>query len=207
MFHFINANMQLGYGDNRKIIVGETLTVDCEPVLCKSGLHASERALDALYYANSSIVTIVELGGKIVHGEDKSVGTERTVLAIADIEEELKLFARQCALDVIHLWNPEQIVIDYLHTGDESLRASAWASASASPWASARDSALASASARDSARDSTWASASASAWDSARDSAWASAWASARASAWANHRKMQNNRLEDLIFYARDYNG
>ena len=47
----------------------------------------------------------------------------------------LRAFARQCALDVIHLWNAPQVVRDYLTTGDESLRDAAGNAAYAAVYA------------------------------------------------------------------------
>ena len=48
-----------------------------------------------------------------------------------------------CALDVIHLWNPPSIVIEYLKTGDEKIRAAASdaarAAARAATWAAAQN--------------------------------------------------------------------
>jgi hypothetical protein len=41
-------------------------------------------------------------------------------------DEKWRLFTRQCALDVIDLWDAPAVVRQYLETGDESLRASAW---------------------------------------------------------------------------------
>jgi hypothetical protein len=67
----------------------------------------------------------------------------------------LRDFARQCALDVVHLWDCPPIVKEYLTTGDESL------------WAAARDAA--------------WAAAWAAAWDAARAAAWAAASGAQRA--------------------------
>lgn len=40
--------------------------------------------------------------------------------------------ARRFALDVVHLWNAPPVVIEYLHTGDESLRAKACKATNAS---------------------------------------------------------------------------
>ena len=40
-------------------------------------------------------------------------------------------------LDAAHLWNAPQIVLDFLKTGDESLRAAARAAAWAAAWAAA----------------------------------------------------------------------
>ena len=48
-YHFIRINdagqPYLGHDDNRIVTVGETITVDGEPELCKRGLHASKRGL------------------------------------------------------------------------------------------------------------------------------------------------------------------
>ena len=179
-WYFSDESRRLRYGDGREIAVGVTHTVDCVPVLCKFGLHASVRAIDALEYAPGPIIWIVELGGIVVEGDDKCVATERTYTAGGvDATETLRAFARACALDVVHLWDAPQVVKDYLVTGDESLRASAWAAAS---WASARDAAMAS------ARASAWAAAS---WAAARDAA--------RGAARGAARDAQNARLESML--------
>jgi len=178
---------RLGYGDGREVRVGETLTVEGEPVLCSAGLHASKRAIDALQYApgGSPSLCRVTLGGTILHDSDKAAATERTVVAMLDTattERLLREFARWCALRVIHLWDAPEIVRQYLETGDETIRAAAWAAARDAARAAAWDAASAAASAA--ARDAAWAAA----WAAARDAAWAAAWAAARdaarAAAW-----------------------
>lgn len=95
----------------------------------QTGLHASLHPLDALQYAPGEILCRVEMGGDIVYGDDKLVATERTVIAMGDATEMLRKFSRLCALDVIHLWDAPQVVIDYLNTGDESIRDAAWGAA------------------------------------------------------------------------------
>ena len=180
-YHFINNNKRLGYGDDRIVKVGRTYKVGCQPVLCESGLHASKRLIDALRYAPGPILCKVELGGTIIFGDDKVVATERTVVAMADVSEILRKFARLCALDVIHLWEAPEVVRKFLKTGDESLRAAAWAAARDAAWGAARDAAWAAAwdaardavravaAARNAARDAD--AAVAAAWDAARDAA------------------------------------
>jgi hypothetical protein len=142
-------------------------------VLCESGLHASIRAIDALQYAPGPWVSLVECGGETIHGDNKLVCRERRVLWVYDATEELRLFARLCALDVIDKWDAPPVVRDYLETGDEDLRAAASAAASAAAWAAAS------------------AAASAAAWAAAS----AAARAAARAAAWA----AQNSVLERLL--------
>jgi len=87
--------------------------------------------IDALPYAPGPVVYRVVGSGIIVpHGDpiDKYACSERTYVSDGiDISDTLNLFARKCALDVIHLWNPPEIVVRYLKTGDESIRAAAWA--------------------------------------------------------------------------------
>ena len=150
-YYFSNKDKKLAYDDNREIKIGTTHKIKGEPVLCNHGLHASKRIIDALNYAPDSILWIVELGGKVIHSNDKSVATERTYIGGGiDISETLRKFARMCALDVAHLWDCPDVMMQWLKTGDESIRKSAWDSARASAWDwdSARTSASASASAR-----------------------------------------------------------
>ena len=82
----------------------------------------------------------------------------------------MRLFARLCALDVIHLWDAPSLVRQYLETGDESLRKKAVAASKAAAW------------------DDAGASAVAAAWAS---SAWAAAWAAAR--------ELQTKRFVELF--------
>ncbi|WP_246688735.1 hypothetical protein [Mesorhizobium sp. M4B.F.Ca.ET.143.01.1.1] len=148
--------------------------------ICASGLHASERVIDALQYAPGSTICRVTCRDIVTRQSDKFVCRERRIdWRIADGDELLRSFARRAALSVIHLWDAPAIVKQYLETGDESIRAAAWAAA----WDAAR--AAARAAARDAARDAAWAAAWAAAWDAARAAAWAAARDAARDAAWA----------------------
>jgi hypothetical protein len=131
-WYFTDRNERLRYGDGRKIKVGITHEVEHEPALCKSGLHASKTVLAALNFATGPILYRVQVGGKIKSDADKMCGTSRKYLARIDaeqMEQMLHLFARQCALDVAHLWDCPPIVRDYLETGDEEMRSGAATSA------------------------------------------------------------------------------
>jgi hypothetical protein len=134
--------------DGRKIVVGERLTVPGPLVLCQHGLHGSIRCLDALGYAPGQWLHRTRHAGEILVDGDKLCSTARTVLARVDFTAQLRLFARQCAADVLHLWEAPQVVRDYLATGDETLRpaarAAAWAAGDAA-WAAARAAARAAA--------------------------------------------------------------
>ena len=136
---------------------GVKLVYDGEIKLCNTGYHASLHPFDALKYAPGNTLCLVECGGEIIHGDDKLVCAERTIIKRIDAEPLLRDFARWCALKVVHLWDAPDVVVEYLKTGNESLRADA----------------------RDAARDA----ARAAAWAAACDAAWAAARAAARA-AW-----------------------
>ena len=96
MFHFLPESKTLGYGDGREVRVGETLTVEGDPLLCERGLHASKSIIDALSFFRGPVLTVVRLGGKVLHADDKSVGTERTCLWMKDISSTLRIFACDC---------------------------------------------------------------------------------------------------------------
>jgi hypothetical protein len=169
-WHFARADRKLGYGDNRLIDVGTIHKVDATPKCCTAGLHGSIKAVDALTYAAGPIISRVRISGIIDNQSDKLCGQKREYLAIADATEELRSFARWCALHVIHLWNVPEIVRQYLDTGDESIRAAA--------------------------RDAAWAAARNAAKDAAREAARAAAWTAARDAAWAAAVDAQNAELD-----------
>jgi hypothetical protein len=149
-----NGEPALGHGDDRLIKVGETLTVEGEIELCENGLHACRNLIDCLRYCEGTVICEVELSGAIVHDEDKSAASSRTVLALTTAEEGEKIlrsFARWCALQVIHLWDAPDVVRQYLETGDESSRAAARAAAGDAAGAAAMDAAWAA------AMDAAWA--------------------------------------------------
>ena len=159
-WHFCSINRRLGYGDNREITAGESLTVDCEPILCRQGLHASERIIDALRYSTGSVISYVELRGTIVRGDDKAVATERHTYWMLDAKDLLREFACWCALSVIDKWDPPDVVIRYLKTRDETIQNEARIAARAAAWAAAGDIAGA-------ARAAAWAATEGAAWNAA----------------------------------------
>ena len=185
---------KLANGDNREIKLGITHSLDGKIIPCEYGLHLSKRPIEALRYAQSSIIYKVVGSGIVVpHGNpvDKYACSKRKYVAGGvDISVTLRHFARLCALDVIHLWNAPKVVVEYLNTGNEKNRAAArdaaWAAARAAArdaaWAAARDAAWAAT--RDAAWAATWAAAWAAAWDAAWDAARAAARAAARSAAW-----------------------
>ena len=210
-YHFVRVNKDgqayLGNNDGRIITVGEPVTVEGTPVLCRHGLHASARIIDALEYCPEGDVALcrVELGGTIIRDTDKSDAQTRTIIAMLGAERTTTLlqdFARWCALQVVDLWDAPDVVREYLTTGDETLRAdaadaaeAAWKAADAAQEAelqrlfheeAARDAAAASAaSARSAAGAARSAAGAAGAAAAGAAAAGDAAWAAARAAAWA----------------------
>ena len=122
---------------------GKTLTHEGPIEICSTGLHFSRTAWQALSYAPGNMlhrVVCEEIADE--HMGDKAVCRKRTIVLSIDAEKLMRDFGRKCALDVIHLWDAPQVVIDYLKTGDESLRDAAgdaaWAAARAAAWDAAR---------------------------------------------------------------------
>jgi hypothetical protein len=83
--------------DGKKVCVSQTLEVKGPLELCRHGLHASKRAIDALAYAPGPIICHVELSGEIVNGDDKACASQRRCLAKADATLVLHEFACWCA--------------------------------------------------------------------------------------------------------------
>jgi hypothetical protein len=177
---------------------GEWLEVSGKLVICEHGLHASLDPFDALQYAPGNNLALVEIDGDMLSQDDKVCARRRKIIRRIDATDMLRLFARQCALDVIHLWDAPPVVRQYLETGDETLRDTAGAAA----WAASGDAAGAAAWA------AAWAAAvdtaGAAAWDAgaARDAARAAARAAAGdagsyagAVVWAAQRK----RFTDMV--------
>ncbi len=170
--------------------IGETLRHEGELIACESGLHASKRLIDALGHAPGSLLHRVEVSGAQRY-VDVYVARERTILWSVDAEAILRDFTRRCALDVVDLWDAPEIVVQYLKTGDERIRAAARDAAEAE-WASAWGA----------ARDAAAAATASTAYYTSAAAARASARVSARASARAASRGKQNKRLTSMVVAA-----
>ena len=181
-------------------LAGDPVTVGSRVTLvggriepCVWGLHGSERLLDALGYSpcDTPVIGYCEFGGEIERETDKIAARSRTLLwALGEVTTEtvLRTHSRWSALMVLHLWDAPGVMVRYLVTGDEELRAAAmdaaWDAAMAAAWAAAWYAAW------DAARDAAWAA--------ARDVALAAARAAARAAAW----DAGNTELERLAWAA-----
>jgi len=168
-FYFAPNDKKLRYGDNRQIRVGRTHKVSGTPKLCKHGLHASVRLIDALGYAPGHHLYMVKLDGEMDVGNDKVAAQERTYIAHFNAEKLLREFARKQALINIEKIKPfisddeYDVICRWLGTGDVKLQSAARSAAWSAAMAAAR-------SAEESAaRSAAWSALSAA--DSAAESA------------------------------------
>jgi len=124
-WHFLHDNGLLRDGTDPPAD-GQWLEYPGKREMCKSGLHASIKPLDALKYAPGSIVCRVEVDKACIITWHHKINTRRRkILWRLDTIEILSHFSRLCALDVIHLWDAPDVVIKYLRTGDKSRREAA----------------------------------------------------------------------------------
>jgi hypothetical protein len=131
-----------------------------------------------------------EPAGEFRQDTDKVVGTRRRIVKRIDATDLLRSFARECALSVVHLWDAPPVVVEYLKTGDPTLREAAAATA----WAAGAAGAAAAGSAAWSAEAAAavWAAAGSAAW-SAEAAAAEAAWSAEAAGAG------QRKRFADLV--------
>ena len=172
-WHFVGSKLR----DGRPVPKdGVWLRHEGQIKIYASGLHASRRPWNALQYAPGATLCYVECRGDVQEEIDKLVCRERRIIMRADVTETLRYFARMQALSVIHLWasEPPDVVLDYLMTGDESLRNAA----SAAAWGATRGAATAA------AWGATRGAATAAAWDATSAAVWSAAWGAAWDAAW-----------------------
>lgn len=172
-YHFVGDTLR----DGRPVPPDGEWLEHVGPVeICASGLHASRRPWHALEYAPGPVLCLVEVDGIVTEQDDKLVARRRRIVRRVDLTDDMRAFARQCALDVLHLWEAPDVVRRYLETGDESLRDAAMDAAQGAAerpdaWDDARGAAQAAAWGA-SARATAWNAARAAAWDATRAAAW-----------------------------------
>ncbi len=104
MWHFV-ADGKLRDG-SAPALPGGVERWDGPIIPCESGLHASPRALDALFYApegQTMQVRLVRLGGEVVVEGERAAASERHIIASADCTRTLYEYALSCAESVRHL--------------------------------------------------------------------------------------------------------
>jgi len=96
-YHFLRADMTAGNGTEPPWRVGETRKWKGEIEMCKSGYHSSPTWLDALDYAPGPMACIVAVSRPIAWDIDRLASRTRTLVACANVERELRIFACDCA--------------------------------------------------------------------------------------------------------------
>ena len=187
------------------------------PDCCDKPAHSTPLA--ALSYSAANQVCRVVCADPPVGGRC----TPKSALWCYDATPVYRAFAREEALRVAHLWDAPPIVLQYLRTGDESIRvaaeaaawdaarATAWDAAWVGSWTAARAAARAAAGDADRAAGdadrAAWDAARATAWDADRATAWDATRAAARDAAWDaardTTRRRQNRRLAKLLTNGR----
>ncbi len=207
-WHFLKDDWHTGEG-NLLVEIGKPIEHDGPLIPRSAGLHASPRIIDALGHARGSVITRVECGGPFAEDAEIFVSTTRTVRWGYNATEELRAFARRSALSVVAAWDPPQVVLDWLNTGNPELRSAAWSAAwsaaesaawsaaASAAWSAARSAAWSAASAARSAASAAYSAASAA--RSAASAAWSVADSAARSAAASAARSAQDTMLEEII--------
>ncbi len=108
-YHFLQANLTAGFGDEKPWEIGETRTI-AEPskiAVCKYGYHSSPTLWDALNYAPGPMACLVEISQPVESDENKSVSAKRKLIKAVNIDRELRLFACDCAERVLYIFERE----------------------------------------------------------------------------------------------------
>lgn len=176
---------------------GEALEFGEPVAICVSGLHASERILDALKYAPGNLICRVACEGVSGRHDDKLVCRSRTIQWRLDGEDLLRDFARRVALDVANLWDMPDVVRKFLETGNENYRVAARAAAREAPRAYAARDNVEAAAAGEAAR------AAAARTHAARATGLAAAWAASKATDGTASWDRYNALLETMVEEAR----
>ena len=170
-YHFLKSDMCSSEGHEPPWKEGETRTLDGEIVICAHGYHASRTAWDALQFAPGPVLCLVEVE-PVEERADKLASRSRRLIKAVNVERELREFAADCALRVLHFY-------EKAYPGDQRPRA-AIATARAYARGEATDGELGA------ARDAAYAAYAAyAAAYAAYDAAYAAARAAAGVSAWA----------------------
>ena len=201
-WHFIETRGKLRDGSAAQERGSEVSPV--APDICYAGLHASVRAMDALYHAPGCVIRRVRVYGDLQTQYDKVCGSHREVLWTADATSALRLFAADCAESVFEFIEDEEAklaaawAIDAARRfargeADEEELAAARAAASDDSW--------------NAARYAAWGATRAAAYEAARDAAWyatnVAAEYAARAAAYDKQNKLLTKYLMGLRTWTR----
>lgn len=201
-WHFCRSDKRLAHGKPLTIAPGYVYSVTGEMVLCDWGLHASERAIDALMYAPGPIICRVRLSGDILRGDDKLCARRREVLWMADASRTLHEFACDvaerallavgnsdprsvAAIAAKRAWLRGEATDADLSAAESAAESAAWSAAESAAWSAAGS--------------SPWMAAWSAAESAARAAPWMAAWSAARAAA----RAAQNTDLTARLMALR----
>ena len=192
-WHFSNG--QLGYDRSDEIKAGLSLACAGDSIgLCDYGFHSSNLLIDALRYAEGNFLSLCEVGGKIIEGDDEVVSSIRRHIAVGAIERTLHLFAIWCAEQALSLVDePDARSIEALRVKRLWMDGKATDEELAAAWDAAADAAW------DAARDRAAAAAAAAAWAAAGAAARAAAVVAARDAVWDAARDKQNVKLTEMV--------
>ncbi len=97
---------------NGRWIPGDWMPAVENPVLCRRGYHACTRSQVIDFLSYGLHIYVVELRGAIIHGTNKVVASEaRLVEELPWGAEAARLFAVECANDVIHLMKDKRPIV------------------------------------------------------------------------------------------------
>ncbi len=171
-WHFLPTDRRLTHGDGRKVIAGQTLSVECTPECTEAGLHSAPTVSDAVQpHASGPILCRVASWGEIDEEDDMLSAKNRHVLWTLDATNILREHAAWCAQ-----WALEQ---ELSHGRDVDPRSRA-AVDTAFAFAEGNCTSEQLEKARDAAWDAAWDADA----DAARDAAWSAALRAACAAAW-----------------------
>lgn len=147
-FYLAREDRKLGYGDNRLVRKGIVHSVDAKPKCCEIGLHGSRTVFDALKYAKSSKLYLVDIWGDVDEQKNKLCGTHREYIAYFNAEKVFRKFARVQALINIEKIKPYcseadyELILKWLKTGSKNLQARARSAAESAAWSAAYSASL-----------------------------------------------------------------
>ena len=100
-----------GPKSNGRWIPGDWMPTVANPRLCERGYHACTRSQLVDFLTYGPHIYVVELRGEIVTGTDKVVASEaRLVEELPWGADAARLFAVECAADVIHLMTDDRSI-------------------------------------------------------------------------------------------------
>ncbi len=105
-YHFLQANLTAGSGDEKPWEIGESRTIakPSKIMLGAYGYHSSPTLWDALSSAPGPVACLVEISQPIESDRTKSVSAKRKLIKAVNIDRELRLFACDCAERVLYIY-------------------------------------------------------------------------------------------------------